>query len=136
MNTRPAVHASSSRLAAALIGFATLCTLGACVGVGEYDRNYRTTGEISIGYGVGFYEPYGYYDGFGGYGGYNLWRNDYRVGPPLRGSYQRSPQFRPQRDRQSYQVAPHTRPIPSIPSAPRAPRPDGGNRGNRGGDRR
>ena len=128
MNARTPFHASTSRFAALLIGCATLCTLGACVGVGEYDPGYRGSSEISIGYGVGFYEPYGYYDGFGGYGGYNLWRNDYRVGPPLRGGYQRSPQFRPQRDRPSYQVAPHTRPIPGIPTNPRSPRAHGGNR--------
>jgi hypothetical protein len=131
MNARNLQDTRWSRRALMLAAIASLATLGACVGVGEYDPGYRTSGEISIGYGIGFYEPFGY--GYGGYGDYGGWRNEYRVGPPRRGSYQRPPQSSPRRDVQSYQVAPHTRPIPSIPGNPRVPRPVGGNRGHRDG---
>ena len=71
--------------------------LGGCVGVvGGYDDGYGYDSAVSVEYGVGFYEPFGY-----DYGG---WRPGYRVGPP-RGEHDHL-----------------SRHMPSIPTHPRSER--------------
>ncbi len=101
----------------ALLLFA-LAALAGCV-VGGYD------GDADVGYGVDYYEPYGYE-----YGG---WGPGYGIGPPRRG-YDRGrdgydhgghddghPGPRP-----SYRPAPASRPMPSLPSRSGGPSHPGG----------
>lgn len=95
-------------------GTATLCLgLTGCVAGVGYDGpgpGYDT--DVRLGYGVGYYEPYGY--AVGGWGG------GYRVGPGRGGERRGDGGGHP------YRSAPESRPTPSIP------------RGSRGasGDRR
>jgi hypothetical protein len=92
------VNARSMR---GLIGV-VLAALAGCVAGGGYD------GGVNVGYGVGFYEPYGY-----DYGG---WGPGYRVGPPGRG-FNRSgrPNFHAA-PHPSYRPAPASRSMPSLPT--------------------
>ena len=91
--------------------FAALAlSIGGCA-VGVYDGTPGYYGESSIGYGVGFYQPYGYtYDG---------WQSGYRVGPPLRGGIDRPRRSHSGPSGPSYLPAPQSRPVPSIPTQPR-----------------
>jgi hypothetical protein len=111
-------------------------SLGGCVAAGYDGSSGYYDGGVEVGYGVDFYEPYGY-----DYGG---WRRGYRGGPPLRGRDDHGrpddhghlddrghPDGRPSHS-PAYHPAPAGRPMPSIPSSPRG-RSGGGGRGNRDG---
>jgi hypothetical protein len=92
-----------------------LLGLGGCVAVGGYDGAPGYYSGSNIGYGVDFYQPYGY-----NYGG---WRPGYQVGPPLRGRIDRPGQSYSRPSGPSYRPAPHSRPMPSIPMHPRGGAP-------------
>jgi hypothetical protein len=102
------IKRSASGLFAALV----LC-LGGCVGVGGYgyDGDPGYYGGSSVGYGVGFYQPYGY-----NYGG---WRPGYQVGPPSRGGFDHPGRSYSRPSGPSYRPAAPSRPMPSIPMQPR-----------------
>jgi hypothetical protein len=91
--------------------------LAGCVAVGGYDSGYGYDGAVTIGYDVGFYEPFGYE-----YGG---WQPGYRVGPPPRSGYPARSDSHPSHP--AYHPASPSRSIPSIPTRPR------GGQSNRGG---
>jgi hypothetical protein len=93
-----------------LLGLLCVCVGGCVAEGGGYDRGY---GGVSVGYGVEFYEPYGF-----DYGP----SRPYRFGPPPRG-YERPGPSSPQPSHPAYRPALPSRPIPSIPSLPRSPPP-------------
>jgi hypothetical protein len=91
---------------------ALLVCLGGCVAVGGYDGPSGYYGGSVVGYGVDFYQPYGY-----NYGG---WQPGYRVGPPLRGGFNRPGRsYSHPSGGPSYHPAAQSRPMPSIPMHPR-----------------
>jgi len=98
-------HSASGLFAILIIGVA------GCVAVGGYDGAPGYYGETSVGYGVGFYQPFGY-----NYGG---WQPGYRVGPPMRGGLNRPERSYSRPSGPSYRPAPQSRPMPSIPMHPR-----------------
>lgn len=87
---------------------ASFAAVAACVAAGGYDRG------ASVGYGVDFYEPYGY-----DYGG---WGPGYRVGPPRRESDRGGRGEARGRDEghaaphPAYRPAPPSRSMPSLPT--------------------
>jgi hypothetical protein len=85
----------------ALILASFVVMAGCVVGGGGYD------GGASVGYDVGFYEPFGY-----DYGG---WGPGYGVGLPRRGYDRGRPDFHPA-PHSSYRPAAPSRPMPSLPS--------------------
>jgi hypothetical protein len=88
------------------VSLALFASLAGCVaGVGYDGGAAYDTG--AVGYGVDFYEPYGYE-----YGG---WRGGYRVGPPRRGG-DRLPERRDPGTSHPYRPAAPSRSMPSIPS--------------------
>jgi len=93
--------------------------IAGCVAVGGYDGAPGYYGGTSVGYGVDFYQPFGY--DFGG------WQQGYRVGPPLRGGFNRPGRAHSEQSGTPYHSAPQSRPMPSIPMHPRG----GGSRGQR-----
>jgi hypothetical protein len=88
-----------------------MISMAGCVAVGGYDGAPGYYGETSVGYGVGFYQPYGY-----NYGG---WQPGYRVGPPVRRGFDGPGIPHPRPFGPSYRPAPPSRPMPSIPMHPR-----------------
>ncbi len=88
-----------------------LAGLGGCVAVGGYDDANGYYGQSTVGYGAGFYQPYGY-----NYGG---WQSSYRLGPPWRGGFSRPGGYYARPGGPSYRPALQSRPIPSIPTYPR-----------------
>jgi hypothetical protein len=95
----------------ATLGLIVLLTtaLGGCVADGGYERG---GGGVSVGYGVEFYEPYGF-----DYGP----SRPYRFGPPPRVGYDHAVRSDPHPP--AYRPAPPERRVPSIPSRPRAASP-------------
>jgi len=100
--------------------------LGGCV-AGGYEDGSEYEGGAEVGYGVDFYEPYGYE-----YGG---WGRGYRVGPPGRGRDIRPGAGRPGDGHPgggrpahppAYHPAPSGHSMPSIPTAPRGGGRSGG----------
>jgi hypothetical protein len=88
---------------AGILGLALLGLVAACaVGGPGYDDGYGY-GDVEVGYGGGYYEPYGY--DYGGWGG------RYHVGPPRGG--------RPEEGRAGGHPGGGVRSAPSIPSRPR-----------------
>lgn len=106
------MKASWIKLSAKGVFAALLLSLGGCVAVGGYDGAPGYYGESSVGYGVGFYQPYGYNYGGG-------WQPGYRVGPPLRGGFYSPGRSYSRPSGPSYRPAPQSRPMPSIPMYPR-----------------
>jgi hypothetical protein len=112
----------------ATLGFLTLGLVGCAVGGYEGGGTYYD-GGADVGYGVDFYEPYGY-----AYGG---WGRGYHVGPPRHdggfpgdrlGGHPPGVRGAPHSGRPpAYHRAPSSRPVPSIPSGPRG----GGHGGGR-----
>jgi hypothetical protein len=124
---------------------ALLGSLGGCVTAG-YEVSSGYGGGAEFGYGVDYYEPYGY--------DYRGWGRGYPVAPPLRsygyrdreGEHDRGrdrdhdrehgqPQRRPSprlANPPAYHPAPSGRPMPSIPSQPRGGQSRSGDRGDRG----
>ena len=126
-------------IAAALGG----AVLAGCVADGGYGGGTEYDGGATVGYGVDYYEPYGYE-----YGGCCA---RYRVGPPGRGrgddhnhdyghdhggpgdhGHAGAPEHHDARPPQQhpYRAAPSSRSAPSIPTGPR-----GGGGGHPGGGR-
>lgn len=79
-----------------------LAVAGGCVAGAGYE------GDVGVGYGVGFYEPYGYE-----YGG---WGPGYRVGPPRRGFDRPGRADSHGAPHPSYRPAPPSRSMPSLPT--------------------
>jgi len=96
-------QSASGVLALLLVGVA------GCVAVDGAPGYY---GETSVGYGVDFYQPYGYNYGGG-------WQPGYRVGPPVRGGFNSPGRSYSRPSSPSYRPAPQSRPMPSIPMRPR-----------------
>jgi hypothetical protein len=98
------------RTASGLLAAVAVC-LGGCVAAGGYNGEPGYYGGSSVGYGAGYYQPYGY-----NYGG---WQPGYRVGPPLRGGFAPPGRSYSHPSVPSYRPAPQSRPMPSIPTQPR-----------------
>jgi hypothetical protein len=106
-------------LLAPLASMPSACTVEPGYGYGSgYGPGYE--GGANIGFGVDYYEPFGF-----DYGG---WGPDYRSGPPRGG--QRTFRDGGRGATHAYRPAPSSRAMPSIPSGPR-----GGGRGGGGGRR-
>ena len=86
-----------------------ITALVGCVADGGYGRSNV---GVSIGYGVEFYEPYGF-----DYGP----SRPYRFGPPPRVGYDHPVRSDPHPP--AYRPAPPERRVPSIPNRPRGERP-------------
>jgi hypothetical protein len=120
-----------TRFATRMLFVSAFAALGASVGgcvAGGYEDGSQYEGGAVVGYGVDFYEPYGYE-----YGG---WGRGYRVGPPGRGRDIHPDAGRPGDahrggGRPAYHPAPSGHAMPSIPTAPRGGGRAGGARGPR-----
>jgi len=91
----------SCRIAALWLVFATALA-GCAVTAGGYDEG------VGVGYGVGFYEPWGF--------GYDGWNEGYRIGPPRGGERHGGG------GSHAYRPAHPSRPTPSIPTHARGHR--------------
>jgi hypothetical protein len=85
--------------------------LGGCVVGGGYDGGGGYEGGADVGYGVGFYEPYGY-----DYGG---WGPGYGVGPPRRGFDRPGRSGSHPAPHPAYRPASPSRSMPSLPTRSR-----------------
>jgi hypothetical protein len=87
---------------------AVFAAAAGCVAGGGYDEGGV---DVGVGYGVGFYEPYGYE-----YGG---WGPGYGVGPPRRGFGRPGHPDARGAPHASYRPAPSSRSMPSLPTRSR-----------------
>jgi hypothetical protein len=98
--------------------------LSGCIGVGGgYYGGDGYDGGATVGYGVGFYEPFGF-----DYGG---WGRGYGVGPPPRGGYEHPARSTSRPSQPAYHPASPSRSIPSIPTQPRGGQSSRGGRSGR-----
>jgi len=98
---RPSARALVNRRPVRILLVTALAAIAGCVTDGGYDSG------VSVGYGVGFYEPFGY--------DYGDWGPGYGAGLPRRG-YDRGGRanVRPA-PHPSYRPAAPSRPMPSLP---------------------
>ncbi len=94
-------------IGAVVVGCFILLASGCAVTGGGYGYS----GDVSVGVGVDYYEPFGF--------DYGPWGPDYQVAP-YRGGAQRPQRGGSTAPGHSYRPAPGSHSVPSIPSRPRS----------------